>query len=200
MLDFEAVRSHKKTLAALTEGFTINDLRSLTVEMIDLMLQALTGVTDEDVIFVPNDPKADDPHATIETEKHMAWTLGHVIVHATASAEEAAFIAAEMARGVTPHGRSRYETPWQTVTTVAQCRHRLEESRRMRLASLDVWPDQPHLELLYGPTSGSQFQPYHCIQRFVMGLMHDDAHIGQITETARQAREARTTTAEHSAS
>ena len=52
---------------------------------------------------------------------------------------------ADLARGVAFHGRSRSEVPWETVTTIAQCRARLEESRRMRLASLDMWPDQPYL-------------------------------------------------------
>ena len=69
-----------------------------------------------------------------------------MIVHTTASSEEAAFIAAELARGVEFHGRSRSEVPWETVTTIEQCRHRLEESRRMRLATLQIWPDEPDLD------------------------------------------------------
>lgn len=46
---------------------------------------------------------------------HLAWNLGHVIVHTMASAEESAALAAELARGVEYHGRSRYEVPWETV-------------------------------------------------------------------------------------
>jgi hypothetical protein len=58
-------------------------------------------------------------------------TLAHVIVHTTASAEESRLSGGRDARGVPNHGRSRYEVPWQSVTTIDQCRHRLEESRRM---------------------------------------------------------------------
>jgi hypothetical protein len=110
-------------------------------------------------------------------------------VHTTASAEESAALAAELARGVEFHGRSRYETPWETVTTIAQCRHRLEESRRMRLMSLEMWPDQPHLDNVYEPWPGaSEVNP---IGRFVLGLMHDDAHLDQIAKIVRQAKAAR---------
>jgi hypothetical protein len=103
----------------------------------------------------------------------MPWTLGHLIVHVTASAEEAAAIAAELARGV-PHrgGRSRSEVHWTTVTTVEQCRQRLEESRRMRLASLGMWPDQPDLSNTYlPPREGAE--PVNAVIRFVNGLRHD---------------------------
>ena len=120
----------------------------------------------------------------------MAWTLGHVIVHATASAEECAFLAAEVARGVIDRGgRSRYEAPWLSVTTGAQCRERLEESRRMRLACLDAWPDAPHMEAAY------RFRPdgpvFSAAALFVYGLFHDDSHLGQIAEIVRQAKVAR---------
>jgi hypothetical protein len=125
------------------------------------------------------------PFAADVAEAKIAWTLGHVIVHTTASSEESAFLAAELARGVEPHGRSRFETPWRTVTTIEQCRRRLEESRRMRLATLDVWPDQPHLDVFY------QYAPdrpsYNAFGRFVLGLRHDDDHLGQIAEIVRQA-------------
>jgi len=116
----------------------------------------------------------------------MPWTLGHVIVHSTASAEEAAFLAAEMARGVHYEPRrSRAEVHWTTVKTIAACRARLEESRRMRLASLDMWPDLPHMDNTYvSPQTGAVITP---IMRFVTGLSHDDAHLGQIADIIRQA-------------
>ena len=188
MLDFQAMREKRMTLAELATGLTSDDLANLTNEMVDTMLGLIVDCIDADVTFVPQDPEADDPHAATEQEIKMAWTLGHVIVHTTASAEESAFLAAEMARGVQMHGRSRYETPWPTVTTLDQCRRRLEESRRMRLASLDLWPDEPHLDSRYEawPT-GPQV---NAIGRFVLGLAHDDSHIGQIAEIVRQARSA----------
>lgn len=186
MLDFARLRRKEITPAELTDGLTSDDLRDLTDEMVDLQLELIGGCDDADVVFEPVDEKAHDPVASTEAEVGMAWTLGHVIVHVTASAEEAAFIAAEMARGVLREGRSRYETPWQTVTTIAQCRDRLEESRRMRLATLYVWPDEPHLNINveYRRLSG----PINPVARFVMGLLHDYDHLDHIREIVRQAR------------
>ena len=190
MLDFTPVRNKEITMGQLVAGLTVDDLRRLTNEMIDTMQRLIADCTDADVVFVPDDPNANDPVAATEAEVHMPWTLGHVIVHTTASAEEAAAIAAELARGV-PHrgGRSRSEVHWSTITTIAQCRHRLEESRRMRLASLDMWPDQPHLDNTYVPRPGAE--PINAVARFVLGLRHDDDHLAQIAEIVRQAKAAR---------
>jgi hypothetical protein len=191
MLDFGPLRRKEQTISQLTDGLTTADLRRLTNEMIDTMHGLIAEATDADVIFEPSDPGAHDPAAATEAEINMPWTLGHLIVHVTASAEEAAAIAAELARGV-PHrgGRSRSEVYWETVKTIAQCRHRLEESRRMRLASLDMWPDQPNLTNSYlPPWEGAT--PVNAVIRFVNGLSHDDNHLGQITNVVGQARAAR---------
>lgn len=189
MLDFASIRSKEKSMHNLYGHLAPAQLRDLTNEMIDTMLHLIAECDDEDVTFVYYDPDAYDSAAANPEEVTMAWTLGHVIVHVTASAEEEAFLAAEMARGVQREGRSRYEVHWQTITTIEQCRHRLEESRRMRLASLDMWPDDPHLdntiELRY--LKG----PINPVSRFLGGLRHDDAHLGQIREIVRQAREAK---------
>ncbi len=190
MLDFTPVRNREKHIDDLAAGLTVEDLRRLTNEMVDTMLALIADATDEDVVFVPVDPHAEDTFATDPTEANMPWTLGHVIVHTTASAEEAAFLAVELARGVAHHGRSRSEIPWQSVTTVAQCRHRLEESRRMRLASLDMWPDQPYLDNYYQRTPESR--KINAVAYFLFGLSHDDSHLQQIGEIMRQARAART--------
>lgn len=188
MLDFAAVRNHQKTIHDLAVDLTIHDLRQLTNEMVNTMLDLICDCTDEDVVFVPHDPTAYDSYASNPEEANIVWTLGHVIVHTTASSEEPAFLAAELARGVPHHGRSRAEQDWKTVKTVAACRHRLEESRRMRLASLDMWPDQPHLDNLYQTSSGRLYNP---IERFLLGLSHDDVHLPQIAEIVRQAKAAR---------
>jgi hypothetical protein len=160
--------------------------------MVDTMLDLIRDCTDEDVGFVPLDPLAEDPFADSVEEYTLPWTLGHVIVHTTASAEEAAFLAAELARGV-PYreGRSRYELPWRAMTTVKQCRHRLEESRRMRLASLDLWPEPPHLDNLFPSRRGNTY--HNAVVRFVFGLWHDDNHLAQIREIVGQAHQARVT-------
>ena len=190
MLDFTPVRSKEQTMAQLTAGLTTADLRRLTNEMIDTIHSLIAEATDADVVFEPSDPGAHDSAAATEAEVNMPWTLGHLIVHVTASSEEAAAIAAELARGV-PHrgGRSRSEVYWETVKTIAQCRHRLEESRRMRLASLDMWPDQPDLANSYVPREGAA--PLNAVIRFVNGLSHDDSHLAQIADVVAQARAAR---------
>lgn len=184
-LDFTPVREKRITFAELSVALTPADLRDLTNSMVDAMLEAIANCRDEHVTFVPHDPNAHDPYAADPTEADKGWTLGHVIVHTTASAEETAFLAAELARGVPNHGRSRYEVPWQSITTIAQCRQRLEESRRMRLASLEMWPDPPHLEVTHSPYPS--IAPLNAVAYFVFGLAHDDDHLGQIREIVRQA-------------
>jgi DinB family protein len=185
------LRNKEQTMAQLSAGLTTTDLRRLTNEMIDTMHGLIAESNDADVTFEPSDPGANDSAAATAAEVHMPWTLGHLIVHVTASSEEAAAIAAELARGV-PHrgGRSRSEVYWETVTTIAQCRQRLEESRRMRLASLDMWPDQPDLvNSFLPPREGAE--PTTAVMRFVGGLRHDDDHLGQIADVVGQARAAR---------
>jgi len=187
LLDFTPIWSREVTLAEFVADLTRDDLRKLTNNMIDTMLDLIADCVDEEVTFVPSDPDAHDTYATDEAEKNIAWTLGHVIVHTTATAEEAAFLAAELARGVEHHGRSRSEVPWRTVTTVEQCRQRLEESRRMRLASLEMWPDHPHLDNTYEPWKA--VGEINAVGRFVLGLLHDDSHLEQIADIVRQARQ-----------
>ena len=189
MLDFTPVRNQQQTMAQLTDGLSIADLRQLTNEMVDTMLGIIAESTDADVTADILDPQANDTFAANPDAVGLSWTLGHVIVHTTASAEESAALAAELARGVEFHGRSRSEVPWENVTTIAQCRARLEESRRMRLASLDMWPNQPYLENTYEPYAGRG--AYNAVTRFVGGLSHDDSHLGQIERLAREARAAR---------
>jgi len=189
MLDFSRVKNKEITIAQLATTVKFADLKPLTHEMIDLMLKLIEGCVDADVTFAPNDPNAFDEYAEGEEDKNTAWTLGHVIVHTTASAEESAAMASELARGVEHHGRSRSEVPWESITTIAQCRRRLEESRRMRLASLEMWPDQPHLDNTYQPNPS--IEPINAINRFIRGLSHDDSHLKQIEEIVRQAKAAR---------
>ncbi len=139
MLDFSAVRSGSSSFADLAASLTKADLYKLTDEMIDTMQAIVAGVTDADVVFVPQDPNANDTFGKPE-DKDLAWTLGHVIVHVTASAEESAALALTLARGLEVEGRSRYEVYWESVTTAEQVHRRLEDSRRMRKAMLDAWP------------------------------------------------------------
>ncbi len=189
MLDFTGVREGKQTLADLAAGLTKADLYRLSDEIIDTVLGIIEGTTAADVVFVPQDPAANDTAGKSE-EVNLAWTLGHVIVHATASSEEAAALSTVLARGLEIEGRSRYETDWQTVRSTAQLRQRLEESRRMRRAFLDAWPDEPHLDVVYNPGGGlAKLGPMNAYGRFLLGLMHEDSHLEQMREIIRQAHE-----------
>jgi hypothetical protein len=178
VLDFSAVRRKEQTFNQLAAGLTTDDLRALTNEMIDAMLAQLDGSVDADVVFVGHDPAAE-----------AGWTAGHVVTHATATAEEHCFVAAALARGAPFEGRSRYEAPWETLTTVVAVRSRLEESRRMRLASLALWPDEPQ----FGVTIDLPWLGYavNAPARFIMSLNHDDIHLPHLAEVLRQARAAR---------
>ncbi len=187
MLDFTPVRNKTLSFTDFCRDLTKANLYTLTDEMIDTMLAIIADAQDEDVDFVPQDPEANDTFG-IPEERDLAWTLGHVIVHVTASSEESAALALTLARGLPVEGRSRYEVPWRTVHTVAQLRHRLDESRRMRRAMLDAWPDEPHLDMTYTPYPG--VGPINAVARFVFGLSHDDAHIGQLHKIMRQAKAA----------
>lgn len=188
MIDFTPLTNGAMTLAQFAAQYNVNDLRRFTNEMIDEQLRLIADCIDTDVTFLPRDPNAHDSFAANPEEVDLAWTLGHVIVHTTASSEEAAAIACELARGVPWRGgRSRAEVPWRTVTTIAQCRRRLEESRRMRLASLDMWPDEPDMQNTY--QYSPQSEPRNATMRFILGLKHDTDHLKQIAETVRQAKD-----------
>ena len=189
MLDFTPVRNKEKSYADLVIDLTVSDLRDLTNEIIDHQLSLIANCTDADVVFDPQDTEANDPYASDEADKEIAWNLGHLIVHVTASSEEGAALAAEMARGVERDGRSRSEISWETVTTLAQCQQRLEESRRMRLASLEMWPDAPYLDNKVTPWAAiGEIDAYG---RFVLGLGHDQGHLTQIENVIAQAKAAR---------
>jgi len=186
MLDFQPVREKKLTLQDLVRDLTKDDLRRELNEMYDEVSRLIANCTDAHITFEPVDKKANDPYS-VKGEESIAWTLGHVIVHLTASMEESASIASELARGVPYHGRSRSEIPWRDATTIEYCRERLAESRRMCIASLETWPDEPHLENTYSPAEGAV--PHTCVSRFASGLRHASDHLGQITEIVRQAYE-----------
>ena len=100
MLDFASLRAKMISLDEFSAGLALDDLQRLTDEMIDAMLAAIADAQDHDVTFVPEDPDAYDEYAAEAENVGLAWTLGHVIVHATASGEEGAARSATLARGV----------------------------------------------------------------------------------------------------
>ena len=192
MRDFSPVNRYVVPMDRFMQEWqpTPAELSALTDASIDHFLKLLEGATDTNVVFVPDDPDALDLAAVNRADRELAWTVAHNIVHATASAEEYATIAAELARGVDFHGRSRFESPWQSVHTVAECRQRLEESRRIRQAALRLWPDRPDLERGYTPWKASGWVNAQGI--FAWGLAHDQSHHAQIERTLRQASAALT--------
>src|SRR5690242_9414640 len=104
MLDFSSWRDGSKSFADIANGLTRADLYQLTDEMIDTMQSIVADAVDADVVFVPDDPGANDTFGKPE-EVDLAWTLGHVIVHVTASSEESAALALTLARGLPVQGR-----------------------------------------------------------------------------------------------
>lgn len=189
MIDFAPVRRKEKALQDLAEGMTRDELARLASEMCDIFLELVAEASDSDVTFVPEDADANDTFAATAEEVNMPWTLGHVIVHWTASSEESAALALTLARGLDVTGRSRYEVPWEQVTAAAFLRERIEESRRMQLAMLDAWPNQPHLDKTYSAREGAR--PMNAVVRFLAGLSHADAHRDQVSDVLAQARAAR---------
>lgn len=189
MIDYTKINPKDLDLAEIISGQTQDDLRQLVNDLIDAQQEMLAECVDADVTFEPVDKEADDPAAVSEGEKDMAWTLGHVIVHCCASSEESTFLASEMARGVPNHGRSRFETHWTAMKTVQQCREALEESRRMRLATLNVWPLKPNLEISAEAWPGGPVA--NAMGRFVLGHVHEISHLEQIRDVVGQAQAAR---------
>lgn len=184
-LDFAAVRAGRLSYADLARDVDHARLRRETNELFDQVEAIAAGATDREVVFVPEDPEAND-RASASEEADLPWTLGHVVVHMTASWEEAAALGATLARGVPVEGRSRYETPWETIRTAAQVRDRLAESRRMCNAFLDAWPDAPHLDLTV--TRIERLGPLNATGQHLLGLFHGDSHLDQLREILRQSR------------
>jgi uncharacterized damage-inducible protein DinB len=192
-IDFSPVDNRETTILDFANRFSRAQIRAFTNASIDFMLDAVRDLTDAQVVFMPHDPHANDPHAK-PGEEHIGWSVAHLIVHVTASSEEWATYSSVLARGISypAEPRLRYETDWKTVTTQEQCIQRLEESRRIRLAYLDAWPDQPDLTTQRELSARflERFGPMNAKACFLFGLKHEVDHHAQIAEAARQAREA----------
>ncbi|MDZ4769091.1 MAG: DinB family protein [Chloroflexota bacterium] len=194
--DFAAVERHELTLIewAHREGVTtVAQLRSFTVTVLDEIAAILGDADDSDVIFIPHDPLADDGNAP-EHERHQGWSLAHLIVHTTATAEEWAAVSSLLARGIAypREPRLRYETDWHSLTTRAGVDQRLAESRRMCLGYLDAFPDAPLLavEREMSERFTELFGRMNAIAGYLMGLRHEIGHLEQMRDAARQARAA----------
>lgn len=194
MIDFTPMREGELSFMdyATRENIGPADLRALSDESIDFLLSQLDGLTDADIVFDPEDPDASDPFA-VEGEEEIGWNFGHLIAHVTASSEEGAALSSLLARGVPASERPRYETPWRDIQTVAQVRQRLEESRRMRNAYLETWPQAPLLDTVRDISERftARFGHMNAPAAFLFGLSHEVGHYAQIEEVRRQALAAR---------
>ena len=194
MIDFNHLRENEIKLIDYVEqeNITRDDLKRYANESIDYLLSLVEGLTDADIVFEPYDEEANDPYA-IEGEEHIGWTFGHLIVHITASSEEGAAQSSILARGIPTSERPRYETPWKEMDSVEKVVQRLEESRRMRLAYLETWPDTPHLDVYrdISPRFIERFGNMNAPAAFLFGLSHEVGHYDQIKDVREQAVKAR---------
>lgn len=193
LIDFSPVEMHQIKLHDFAQQFSIDDLRAATNTSIDAILDMLSGADDAQMVFLPEDPLADDPFAPPE-ERYLGWSLAHLVTHVTASSEESAAYSAILARGIVypREPRLRAETDWHTLRTRAKVLQRLEESRRMRLSALEMWPDEPRLDVFREVSERflERNGPMNAKSGFLNGLKHEYSHYAQIRETARQACEA----------
>ena len=186
MIDFTPVWNKVVTMNEFAASLSLTDLRRLTENAVDHVLALLADADDAAITFVPTHQEQHHPAANASVERMQGWTIARVVVHATASAEEYAILAAELARGVPHRGRSRSEVPWQTVVTASQCRARLLESRRIRLASLQLWPDSPRLDLGFETWEGSGW--VNAKGLFVWGLAYEQQCAWQVRQILAQAQ------------
>ena len=194
MIDFSPMRDGETSYLeyAEQENITAADLKQYSDESIDFLLSLTDGLNDADIVFNPEDPEAHDPFA-VEGEESIGWTFGHLIAHVTASSEEGAALSSLLARGIAASERPRYETPWREIATVAQARQRLEESRRMRNAYLETWPDVPLLDVYRAISERfvAKFGNMNAPAAFLFGLSHEVGHYDQIKDVRQQALAAR---------
>ena len=194
MIDFTPMREGELSFMdyAMRENIGTAELHALSDESVDFLLGQLDGLIDADIVYEPEDPDASDPFA-VAGEEEIGWNFGHLIAHVTASSEEGAALSSLLARGVPASERPRYETPWRDMQTVAQVRQRLEESRRMRNAYLETWPQAPLLDTLrvISERFTARFGHMNAPAAFLFGLSHEVGHYAQIEEVRRQALAAR---------
>jgi hypothetical protein len=193
----------KTSYADVVRDVRPGELRIQTEQFFDAVQSLVDEATDTAVLLVPIDHQASsEPETAWEiiaaregrwVPDHendwegvkRGWTLPQVIAHVTAILEDGMACAAMLARGVQLVGRLISEVPWESMTTASQVQARVRESRRICLALLDAWPDQPHLEttVIRIPEIG----PLNAIGIGMSGLFHGPMHLDQLREILRQA-------------
>jgi DinB superfamily len=182
MIDFSPVFRGERRISDLADGVSLDDLKAATAEQIDTMVDLVKGLSDAQAVFIAADPAA---------EGGIGWNVGHLIAHVTASSEENAAVSSILARGIALEfePRLRSEVDWETLTTTAACLQRLEESRRIRLAYLSAWPDQPRLDTLRTLPAGfsERVGPMNAVASVLLGLVHEAGQIPQLRDIVAQA-------------
>lgn len=190
MFDFTPTYSGGMKLSEFAEQnkITRHDLRLGVNAYIDSALDLIADCSNAELTFDPVDEKADDPYAP-EADQRIGWSLAHLILHITASLEEAAAFGSILARGVEIGGRLRYEPEWREYTTKEQVVARLEECRRICLAYLETWPEPPHLETYRQLEERvlAVLGNMNAIASVLGGMRHWDSHLAQLSEVKRQA-------------
>lgn len=196
----------KISYADVVRDVRLVDLRTKTEQIFDAVQSIIADATDTAVRLVPIDHEASSGPETameiiaakegrwmpsdpeVSEGVKLGWTLSHVIAHMTSILEDAMACAAMLARGVRLEGRLLYEVPWKSMTTAEPVHARVRESRRICLAFLDAWPDQPHLEttVIRIPEIG----PLNAIGIGMSGIFHGQMHLDQLREIIQQAKEA----------
>ncbi len=188
LIDFQPILAKEKTLSDLAKEFNRRSLGDALTSYVDFTRQVVENTpSDELAAAIPDDPLADDPHAASEEERHVGWSLVHLVTHVTASAEEGAAFSSLLARGIAIGSRLRSEQDWRQVKTRAAAVQRLEECRRICLGYLAAWPDQPDLAAVrLMPEHLSWLKPNAPVS-FLHGLLHWHLHLEQIQLAAGRA-------------
>lgn len=185
MIDFTDVFNGQRKLADFAADVTLADLQVANHAQIDEMVSLIRDLADHHVVHIASDPEA---------EGGIGWNVAHLVVHVTASSEENAAVSSILARGIDYafEPRLRYETEWTTITTTAGCLQRLEESRRIRQAYLNAWPDQPHLNTYrtLPPAFAERVGNLNAIGTYLLGLMHEAGQFAQLRDIIAQAKAA----------
>jgi hypothetical protein len=183
LIDFQPLFKREILPIDFAMKYGPEDLRTAIHNYVNTTLEIISSVPDAQLFQIPEDPEADDPHA-IEAERHQGWSLAHLVLHVTASFEEGAAFSSLLARGIVIGGRLRYEQDWHLVNTSTEVVARLEECRRIGLAYLDSWPDQPHLETLRIMPEKLNWMKVNGPTAFLNGLMHWHKHLEQFQKVA----------------
>ncbi len=188
LIDFQPLFKREVLPIDFAMKYSPGDLGAAIHGYVDFTLQIINSASDEQLFRIPDDPEADDLHAS-EAERHQGWSLAHLVLHATASFEEGAAFSSLLARGIVIGERLRYEPDWHLVSTRPEIIARLEECRRLGLAYLDTWPDQPHLETLRIMPEKLSWMKVNAPTALLNGLMHWHKHLEQFQKVAEQVKD-----------